>query len=101
MAIQMYITGADGDWGFKDEGHPNLLPIDVEITMPLYTEYFAKHETGIDYRIKDINGVLFDDIFEEIIKVPAVAPPTEMELLQARLVESENAILMLMDMGMI
>jgi hypothetical protein len=75
----MYLFIDGGNYGFK---HPDLHEIvesDVEISDEVYNNFFKQQTEGKQFRVKDINGKTFEDIFEEIPQTTPVYVPTEVE----------------------
>lgn len=62
----MYLTIIDGNVGFKHPTLSNILPTDVEISDENYSKFFELQAQGINHKLKNINGLTFDDIFEKI-----------------------------------
>ena len=65
-----YLTTTDKDFGFKHSDANEILETDVEITDENYNKFFELQSAGKQFKVKNINGVTFEEIFEEYIPVP-------------------------------
>lgn len=62
----MYLSGSGLEFGFK---HPKINEIsdtDIEISDEIYNRFFKEQEKGKQFKIKNKNGVTFEEIFEEV-----------------------------------
>ncbi|MEG2985331.1 MAG: hypothetical protein RR835_11565, partial [Peptostreptococcaceae bacterium] len=67
-----------------------IYPSDIEITDEVYNTFFTNQSKGKVYRIKNPNGVLFDEIFEEI-RIATVIPDNQ-HTLEERVAAIEIAL---------
>lgn len=64
----MYLSvNQDGSFGFKDVNINEILSTDVLISDDIYNQFFTNQGQGKQYKIKNINGKTFSDIFAEIV----------------------------------
>lgn len=62
----MYLSGEGLNFGFK---HPKINKInenDVLIADEIYNEFFVMQSQGKQFRVKNKNGVTFEEVFEEV-----------------------------------
>ena len=78
-----YLTIINGNFGFREE---KVLENDVQISDEIYETFILNQEQGKEYKIKNINGATFEEIFEEI--PPAV--PSQEELIRIELAELDT-----------
>lgn len=67
---------ADGSFGFPTV---KISDSDVSVSDAVYNQFFQKAPqlpSDQDYKIKDINGTTFDDIFEIASKDLSTVPPS-------------------------
>ena len=62
----MYLSGSGLEFGFKHPKINEILPDDIEISDEIYNRFFEEQETGKQFRVKNKNGVTFEEIFEEV-----------------------------------
>lgn len=79
----MYIFNDNGYVGFKDKEINTILETDIEISDELYNKYFELQAQGKQFKIKNINGITFEEIFEEYIPEPVPQEPSEVDKLKA------------------
>lgn len=86
--INLYLSlNIDGTYGFKDNSN-QILTADVEIADEIYNKFFEMQSLGKIYKVKDINGATFEDIFEEILPVPI----SQADLIKSQLAELDNVL---------
>lgn len=62
-----YIFQTENDFGFKcDEVH-DITETDVEISDELHQQFLDEQSQGKSFRLKNINGITFEEIFEEYV----------------------------------
>lgn len=89
----MYISLEGNKFGFKDPDIHEILPTDVQISDEIYNRYFELQSQGKQFKINNINGVTFEEIFEEVIpEPPGPQPKTEVELLKDQLATMQGAL---------
>ena len=62
-----YIFQNGDDFGFKCDEIHEITEFDVLISDELYQQFFDVQSSGKLLRVKDINGVTFEEIFEEYV----------------------------------
>lgn len=62
----MYLSGSGLEFGFKHPKINEILPDDIEILDEIYNRFFEEQEKGNQFRVKNKNGVTFEEIFEEV-----------------------------------
>ena len=73
----------DGEnFGFKDSSINEILTTDIKISDEIYNQFFELQSQEKQLRIKNINGLTFNDIFEEYAPVEIQRPKTELEILK-------------------
>lgn len=85
-----YIFVNEDGFGFKDPEINEILERDVQISDEIYNTFFNLQSDGKQFKIKEINGVTFWDIFEEVIPEPVEqgeVEPSPIEKLQAENLE--------------
>lgn len=76
----MYLYKVDEDkFGFKDKDIHDILPGDVEISQEIYDQLINNQSQGKQYRLKNINGLTLEEIFEDIPHEPPVYVASEAE----------------------
>lgn len=80
---------SDNEFGFKDSDVNSIEEIDVEISDQIYNRFFEEQSKGKQFKIKNINGVSFEKIFEEIIPEPM--DPEEVQASPIEKLQQENA----------
>ncbi|WP_251860385.1 hypothetical protein [Clostridium sp. Marseille-Q2269] len=71
----LYIDGED--FGFKDSKTNKILETDMAIHDGIYNRFFQEQSQGKQFKIKNINGTTFEEIFEEVIPEPSDLIPVE------------------------
>lgn len=51
---------------FKDDSINEVLETDILINQDIYSEFFKRQDEGKVFRIKNQNGITFNEIFEEV-----------------------------------
>lgn len=62
----MYLSGSGLEFGFKHPKINEILPDDIEILDEIYNRFFEEQEKGKQFKVKNKNGVTFEEIFEEV-----------------------------------
>ena len=75
-------------FGFKADEINEILDTDVLISDENYNKFFELQSSGKQLKIKDINGVTFDEIFEEVVPIP----PTREEEIKMELEELDKVL---------
>ena len=70
----LYVISSN-EFGFKDDEIHKILDSDIRVSDEIYNKFFQNQELGKQYKIKNQNGTTFEDIFEEVIKIPTVEVP--------------------------
>ena len=78
-----YLCLIENNIAIKDDRINKILNTDVLISDDIVNKYFELNSLGKQFKIKDINGITFDEIFEEYI----------LEINQSDLIKSELASL--------
>lgn len=60
-----YIFQNDNEFGFKCDDIHTITASDVLISDEIYQQFFSLQCMGKLFRLKDINGTTFEEIFEE------------------------------------
>lgn len=79
-----YLFTLDESFGFKDSDINEILETDIQISNEIYNKFFELQSQGKQFKIKNINGFTFEEIFEEVIPKPVepgVIEPSSQELL--------------------
>ena len=63
------------EFEFKDDDIHKILDSDIIVSDEIYNKFFQNQEQGKQYKIKNQNGTTFEEIFEEVIKIPTVEVP--------------------------
>ena len=79
-----YLIYSDSTVGFKDDSINEILLTDVKISDEIYNKYFEESTKGKCFKILDINGETFEDIFQEVEFVLPPLPKTKVDILQER-----------------
>ncbi|KYN77186.1 hypothetical protein A0J52_10010 [Clostridium sporogenes] len=80
-----YIFVNEDGFGFKDPEINEILEKDVQISDEIYNTFFKLQSDGKQFKIKEINGLTFWDIFDEVIPEPVEqgeVEPSPIEKLQ-------------------
>lgn len=89
-----YLSIIENSFGFKVDGIHEILETDVPISDEVYNRFFELQSQGEQFRIKDINGVTFEDIFEEVIQEDTpLTPEEEISNLKAELKQTDYKII--------
>ncbi len=73
----------DGTFGFKDKEINTILETDILISDDIYNKFFEMQSQGKYFRIKNLQGITFEEIFEEVIPEPILpAEPSEIDKLK-------------------
>lgn len=70
-------TLEDGSFGFKDSELNTIKETNVPIDNGTYNKFFELQSQGKQFKIRNINGETFEEIFEEIIPEPVEETPQE------------------------
>lgn len=65
------------DFGFKDSEINKILETDIEIKEEIYNKFFKEQAQGKKFKMRNLKGKTFDEIFEEVIPVPVDPVPVE------------------------
>ena len=91
-----YITISEtNDICFKDDDINIITDIDISISDEIYNMFFEQQSMGKQFRIKDINGTTFEEIFEEYQPTNEVLdeqPLSETEELKQRVAQLEAMV---------
>lgn len=82
----------DGTFGFKDSEINQVLDNDVQISDDIYNQFFEQQAQGKQFKIGNLQGTSFADIFVEFTPTPTPQPPN----IEDRLSSVEAAIASLM-----
>lgn len=88
----------DEGFGFKTDEVHEILETDIPISDEIYNRFFELQSQGKKFRIKNINGSTFEEIFEEVIPEtidPSTLPKSKMQLLQEQI---DTLALQILDM---
>lgn len=72
-----YICLENDSFGFKDSKINRILETDIEISEGIYNKFFEEQAEGKQFKIKNLDGKTFDEIFEEVIPEPVEPIPSE------------------------
>jgi hypothetical protein len=85
----MYIfIDENNNIGFKTKDVHEITENDVLISDEIYSKYFEYQKQGKQFKIKDIKGNTFDEIFEEV--TPVIVP--QMLSIEDRVSSIESAL---------
>lgn len=84
-----YLFKNDMSFGFKDPEINTIVETDVLISNEIYNKFFELQAQGKQFKIRNINGTTFDEIFEEIIPEPVEPLPQEPSPIEK--MQEENA----------
>lgn len=79
-----YLSVDKENFGFKDSVINAIVETDIPISEEIYNKFFELQAQGKQFKIKNIQGATFEEIFEEIIPEPVepgVIEPSPIELL--------------------
>lgn len=85
--MYLSITG-----GFKHPNMNEILSTDVEISDEMYNKRIELESQGKMFKIKDINGATFEEIFEEYTIESEPTAPSEIEVLQEQVTDLQSVI---------
>ncbi|MGJ0908840.1 hypothetical protein CF065_18920 [Clostridium sporogenes] len=83
-----YICLENDSFGFKDSKINRILETDIEISEGIYNKFFEEQAEGKQFKIKNLDGKTFDEIFEEVIPEPV--EPGEVEPSPIEKLQQEN-----------
>jgi hypothetical protein len=78
----MYLAIINGDITFKTPEIHEILESDVKISDEIYNRFFELQSQGKQFKIKDMNGTTFEEIFVEVIPDAIPQPKSELEILK-------------------
>ncbi|MBE6055845.1 hypothetical protein [Clostridium sp.] len=88
-----YIYLDKEEFGFKDDEINNIEQTDIEIKQEIYNKFFEEQSKGKQFKIKNLEGKTFEEIFQEVIPEPVdpgVVEPSPVEKLQAENAELQK-----------
>ncbi len=91
-----YITISEDGFGFKVPDIHIITSEDKYISDEIYDRFFTEQSQGKSFKIKDINGTTFEEIFEEYQledNNPEEQPMPEIEELKQRIKQLEELVL--------
>ncbi len=77
----MFIT--DNEYGEFIIISDNVYPNSIELGEGIFLKYIENVNQGKSYKLVDINGETFEEIFEEIMPIPIVKVPTLEQRMEA------------------
>lgn len=87
-----YIFFENDKFGFKTDEVHEILDTDVSITEENYNKFFELQSQGKQFKIKNIHGITFEEIFEEIMPESVSKEPSELEKLKQENIEIKLAL---------
>ncbi|EST12036.1 hypothetical protein [Sporolactobacillus laevolacticus] len=75
---------------FKDDEINQIIDTDIAISDDIYDQFFEQRAQGKQYKVKNVSGTTFEEIFEEYTPDPVKRGPTDVEISQ-----QQNAQLLL------
>lgn len=90
-----YITICEGSFGFKVPDIHIITDEDKPISADIYNHFFEEQAQGKSFRLKDINGTTFEEIFEEYQPINEdldEQPQSETEELRQRVAQLEAMV---------
>lgn len=69
-----YLSVDKESFGFKDSVINEILETDIPISNEIYNKFFELQSQGKQFKIKNLQGETFKEIFEEIIPEPVELP---------------------------
>lgn len=87
-----YIFQNEDGFGFKCDNIHEIIETDVLISDEMYQQFFDTQCCGKSFRIKDIAGTTFDEIFEEYVPEYIETKEEAMIRLKNRLLETDRMI---------
>lgn len=91
----IYISFDNNSFYFKDSEISKIKDTDIEIKKEIHDRFIKETEKAKKFIIKNINGITFEEIFEEVIPEPVEPIPSEpspIEKLQQENVELRKQI---------
>lgn len=67
---------------FKHPDINEILETDKEISDEIYRQFFFFQSQGKQFKVKDLNGQTFEEMFEEVIPEQVPAEPSDIEKLR-------------------
>lgn len=95
VSIMYYITICKNGFGFKVPDIHIITDEDRYISDEIYSRFFEEQAKGKSFRIKDINGLTFEEIFEEYQVINEnldEQPLSETEELKQRVAQLEEMV---------
>lgn len=83
-----YIFVNEENFGFKDPEINEILETDIPISNEIYNKFFELQAQGKQFKIKNLQGKTFEEIFEEVIQEPVEETPQEPSPIEK--LENEN-----------
>lgn len=93
--MKYIFISSDGSFGFKDEEVNTIVETDIKISDDIYNKFFEMQSQGKYFRVKNLQGTTFEELFEEVIPDPVDPVPAEpgpIEKLQAENAELKKQI---------
>lgn len=90
-----YLSVDKENFGFKDSVINAIVETDIPISEEIYNKFFELQAQGKQFKVKNLQGATFDEIFEEIIPEPVepgVIEPSPIEKLQAENAELKKQV---------
>lgn len=84
-----YIYLDKEEFGFKDDEINNIEQTDIEISEGIYNKFFEEQAQGKKFKIRNLEGKTFDEVFEEVIPEPVEPVPVEPSPIEK--LQQENA----------
>jgi hypothetical protein len=78
----MYLSLMENNITFKTPEIHEILEADVKISDEIYNQFFEMQSKGKQFKLKNINGITFEEIFEEVILDPVQIPKSELDILR-------------------
>ena len=78
----MKYLSTDNGISFKDSTVNKILDNDIQISEEIYNKFFELQCQGKQFKVKNINGTTFEEIFEEYTSEPVTIGKTELEILK-------------------
>jgi hypothetical protein len=78
----MYLAIINGDITFKTPEIHDILESDAKISDEIYNRFFELQSQGKQFKLKDMNGTTFEEIFEEVMVEAIPQPKSELEILK-------------------
>lgn len=87
-----YIFQNGNDFGFKCDEIHEITESDVLISDEIYQRFFELQSSGKMLRVKNINGVIFEEIFEEYVLEYKATKEDKLIRLNSRLTEIDHMV---------